>query len=96
MPFPAIVWNIEIPKNKIIMSVFEAFGDIAGTLAQAAPERIIALTASPAMSARVEELVNRKKDGPISLEESAELERFLALDLFINLAKARARLALQA
>jgi hypothetical protein len=78
------------------MSVAEAFGDIAGNLAQAAPERIVALTASPAMSARVEELVNRKKVGQLSLEEAGELERFLALDLFINLAKARARLVLQA
>ena len=77
------------------MSVAEAFGDIATNLAQAAPERIIAMTASPAMSARVEELVGLKKDGRISPDEASELERFLALDLFINLAKARARLALQ-
>ena len=78
------------------MSVAEAFGDMATTLAQAAPEHIIAMTASPAMSARVEELVNFKKDGQLSGEEASELERFLALDLFINLAKARAQLALQA
>ncbi len=44
------------------MSVAEAFGDIATTLAQAAPERIIAMTASPAMSARVDELVGLKKN----------------------------------
>lgn len=78
------------------MSVAEAFGDIATNLAQAAPEHLIALTASPAMSARVEELVNRKKQGQITSEEATELERFLALDLFINLAKARARIALEA
>ncbi len=78
------------------MSVAEAFGDVANKLAQGDPERIIALAASSAMSARVEELVGRKKDGLLSAEEALELERFLALDLFINLAKARARLVLQA
>ena len=78
------------------MSVAEAFGNVANELAQGDPKRIIALTASLAMSARVEELVGRKKAGEITAEEAAELERFLALDLFINLAKARARLVLQA
>ena len=78
------------------MSVAEAFGDIASSLAQLAPDKISVLKAPVSMSVRVEELVNRKKDGLITLEETTELERFLALDLFISLAKARARVLLQA
>jgi hypothetical protein len=39
--------------NRKHMSVAKAFGDIAINLAQAAPERVIAMCASPAMSARV-------------------------------------------
>jgi hypothetical protein len=35
--------------------------------------------------------VYRKKQGMLSTEENAELERFLALDLFIGLAKAQAQ-----
>jgi len=42
------------------------------------------------MALRVEELVQKKKEGSLSFEESIELERYLALDLLISLAKARA------
>lgn len=73
------------------MTVAEAFGDVAEVVAMLAPSKILDLRPSQAMSDRVEELVYLKKEGKISLEESFELERFLALDLFISLAKARAR-----
>ncbi len=77
------------------MTVAEAFGDIADILASLSPEKIIALKASPKMSERVESLIHLKKDGSISVDQASELERFLALNLFINLAKARARLLLK-
>ena len=48
------------------------------------------------MSERVQQLVLRKKDGVITSEEITELERLLALDLFISLTKARARKLLAA
>ena len=48
------------------------------------------------MAQRVEELVNKKKEEVISAEELVELERYLSLDLFINLAKARAKRLLAA
>ena len=76
------------------MSVSEAFGEVAGLIAQMAPEKVIALKASPQLSGRVEVLVELRKDDQITLEEVAELERLLALDLFIGLAKARARILL--
>lgn len=72
------------------MSVTEAFGDVANIVAQMAPEKIAALKAPKSMSDRVEYLIHLKKNSIISVEESAELERFLGLDLFIGLAKARA------
>jgi hypothetical protein len=72
------------------MTVTEAFGDIANIIAQMNPSKIIGLKAPKDMSDRVEFLVNRKKDNVITLEESNELERLLALDLFISLTKARA------
>ena len=76
------------------MSVTEAFGDVAATLAQMAPDKIVTLKASPRLSTWLETLINRKKDGTISPDELVELDQFLALDLFISLAKARARLLL--
>ena len=72
------------------MTVTEAFGDVASLIAQMNPERIRTLKAPKAMSERVENLVHLKKEGTISIDETAELERFLGLDLFIGLAKARA------
>lgn len=78
------------------MSVAEAFGDVANSLAQMAPDKISTLKAPASMSARVEELANRKKDGIITPDETSELDRFLALDLFISLIKARARVLLLA
>ena len=78
------------------MTVTEAFGGIADVLASLSPEKVANLKASPSMSERVEALVNRKKEGLISADENAELERFLGLDLLISMAKARARQLLKA
>ncbi len=72
------------------MTITEAFGDVADIIAQMNPEMIIGLKAPQSMSDRVEDLIYKKKDGLISIEESNELERLLGLNLFISLAKARA------
>jgi hypothetical protein len=78
------------------MTVTEAFGDVADIIARMDPTKIVGLKASKQMSDRVEYLVNRKKDSTITIEETAELERLLSLDLFISLAKARAHALLKA
>jgi hypothetical protein len=72
------------------MNVAEVFGDVANLLAEMAPEKIITMKAPVKMSDEVERLVLLKKQGTIGTEELAELERYLALDLFISLTKARA------
>lgn len=76
------------------MSITEVFSDIAEVIARMNPQEVVGLKAPQLMSDRVEQLINKKKDGIISLEEASELERFLALDLFISLTKARARMLL--
>ncbi len=43
------------------MTVSEAFGDTADLIAHMAPEKVMVLKASPQISERVEELVQRKK-----------------------------------
>lgn len=45
---------------------------------------------SGAIQRRIELLVEKKKNGAILPEEKEELERYLAYDLLIGLAKARA------
>ncbi len=76
------------------MSITEVFSDIAEVIARMNPQEVVGLKAPQLMSDRVELLINKKKEGVISLEEASELERFLALDLFISLTKARARMLL--
>jgi hypothetical protein len=77
------------------MLVSEVFGEVANTIAQLNPSQIAQLKAPLEMSKRVSDLVDKKKLENLSLEETAELERFLALDLFISLAKAKAHLLLK-
>ena len=88
--------NFVIIRKSNRMSVSEAFGEVADLIARMAPEKVIALKASPHMSERVENLVQRKKDGQITTEEIVELEQLLALDMFIGLTKARARMLMTA
>lgn len=76
------------------MQISEAFGDVAQTIAMLNPKQIVDMKASKEMSDRVEELISKKKQDIINVEESIELERFLTLNLFISLAKARARIIL--
>ncbi|MFD2571176.1 hypothetical protein ACFSUS_11055 [Spirosoma soli] len=58
------------------MRVAEAFEDVASSLAQLVPDKIITLKAPQAMSARVEQLISRKKNELITPEEITELEQF--------------------
>ena len=78
------------------MTVTEIFDDIAGIITHLNPQQVVGLKAPQQMSNRVEILVNRKKEGNISQEETLDLERFSALDLFMSLTKARARALLTA
>ncbi|MBL7818856.1 MAG: hypothetical protein JNL70_27905 [Saprospiraceae bacterium] len=77
------------------MTVTEAFSDIADIIAQMNPNKVVGLKAPKEMSERVEFLINHKKNGTINTDEQAELERLLALDLFISLTKARAKVLLK-
>ncbi len=63
---------------------------IAALIADTMPDQIIAFKFSAAVQDRILELVIRKKEGQISLAEKDELEKYLAYDLLIGLAKARA------
>lgn len=78
------------------MTVAEIFDDVAAALAKMDPVRILELNPSENMAQRVEELVHNKKEGTLTEEEAVELEHYLALDLLINLTKARARRLLAA
>ena len=63
---------------------------IAALMADAMPEKIMAFKFAPAIQDRIFELVNLKKEGVLAASEKDELEKYLAYDLLIGLAKARA------
>lgn len=78
------------------MSVLEAYDSLAEVLAKLDPKKILEIQASVHLSKEIETLVIKKKEGQISEEEKIELERYLSLDLLVNLAKARAKMILAA
>jgi hypothetical protein len=73
-----------------------AFEEVAEFIASLDPEKLLTLKPSSAVQARVEELISKKKENIISDEEQYELDRYLALEHLIALAKARARIRLAA
>jgi uncharacterized protein (DUF2235 family) len=79
-----------------IMTITQAFDGVAEMLAQLDPSKVIQLHASSDMSKRVEDLIYMKKSGTINIEETLELERYLALNMLISMAKARAQCILAA
>lgn len=70
---------------------FQEANEVIETLAsQPAPEEILALRPSPALQARVSELLAQSKAGLLSLPDEAELGRLLTLEHLVRLAKAHA------
>lgn len=70
------------------------FNDLIELIVQTAPERILEFQASPKTTDRVYALIQKEKEGVISPEEKAELDRYLLEEDLIIIAKARARLRL--
>ncbi len=54
------------------------------------PERVMALRPSPRLQARASALLARSKQGELSRQEEAELERYLVLEHLVRLAKVHA------
>jgi hypothetical protein len=54
------------------------------------PERVLALRPSPRLQARASALLAQSKQGELSRQEEAELERYLMLEHLVRLAKAHA------
>ncbi len=71
-----------------------AYEEVADFVASLSPEKVIAMKPSQKVQDRLEELMVKKKETGISEEEQYELERYLALDHLMALAKARARIRL--
>lgn len=70
---------------------FQQESEIVGLLArQPTPEQILAIRPSLEFQARMSDLLAQSKAGTLSRQDEAELERYLALEHLVRLAKAHA------
>ena len=67
-----------------------AYDEIAVVLAGLDPQKIIQLRPSESAQERLRFLLDKNREGQIMVEELQELDRILALDHLISLAKAHA------
>ncbi len=72
------------------------YEEVADFIATLDPKRLLELKPSDAVQARVELLIDKKKDDTLSSEEQYELDRYMALEHLIALAKVQARKRLAA
>lgn len=78
------------------MTAIPAYDEVAVLLAKLDPTKIIALQPSESSSKRLSLLLDKNRDEILTSEEKYELDRLLALDHLIALAKAYARIQLAA
>jgi hypothetical protein len=76
------------------MTASRPFEDLIEFLAKMAPEDVLAFRASEATVRRVQMLIEKEKQNNITLEEKAELERYLIQEDLMIIAKARAKVRL--
>lgn len=60
-------------------------------IASLSPREVVDFTPSETARQRVWELIERRKAGPLPLEEKSELDHYLEIEHLMRLAKARAR-----
>jgi hypothetical protein len=72
------------------------YDEVAEFLAKLDPKSLIAWRPSDAVQERIENLIFKKKDNQLTLDEQYELDRYMALEHLIALTKARARKQLAA
>lgn len=74
---------------------FAGLGDVLETLARLpSPEEVLALRPSPALQARVEELLARNRTTGLSDDERREWEQYQYAEHLVRIAKAKAALKL--
>lgn len=71
-----------------------AYEEVAEFLATLDPKRLLELHPSDVVQSRVEVLIDKKKNNILPSEEKYEIERYMALEHLIALAKVRARVHL--
>jgi hypothetical protein len=73
-----------------------AYEEVADFIAALDPNKLLTLKPSASVQGRVESLIFKKKEEGLSTDEQYELDRYLALEHLVSLAKISARKYLKA
>lgn len=73
-----------------------AYEEVADFIAELDPKKLLTLKPSTTVQERVETLLFKKRETALTQEEQYELDRYLALEHLISLAKIHARKLLKA
>ena len=76
------------------MTIPSIYNSIADFIASMNPRKILELKPSPEMQERLELLIAKEKQMPLSKEEKDELDHYIVLERLIRLIKANALLRL--
>ena len=76
------------------MTAISAYDEVAVLLAQLDPSKVINLKPSPSSCDRLSLLLEKNQNSSLTTDENYELDRLLALDHLIALAKVHARIQL--
>jgi hypothetical protein len=77
-------------KNNMVIGVNSVYDELVDFLASLSPRRVLAYKASAKSQARIKELLERNAKNGLSPEEHAEMERYMAVEHIVRLAKSKA------
>lgn len=78
------------------MTAQSVYDHVADFIADMNPQKVLELKAPEAMSVRLEDLIDKEKEGFLTGEEKDELDHYIVLERLIRLAKAHARIRMAA
>jgi hypothetical protein len=67
------------------------YDELAELLANMDPDKVLKFHASAGAQKRLEDLLEKNREGTLTTDEKAEIDRFMTVEHIVRLAKARAR-----
>jgi chemotaxis signal transduction protein len=78
----------------MVLEYNSVYDELAVFLASLSPRKVLAYKASPKAQERVNILLEKNKTAGLTVDENAEMERFMTVEHIVRLAKAKAMQAL--
>lgn len=78
------------------MTIYNTYDQLAELIATLDPAKVLALKATEEMQERLEDLIEKSKEGNLERREKDELDHYIVLERLIRLAKIRAQAPIKA